>query len=383
MKNRKSIRYERVIVLVIALALFGGVIAYLLSTEDTADIVADQRSTRLQIVSFERVPVEPQRLEIVAYSQVNPRWSANLTAAVSGRVLDVTDKALAGEPVAAGTVLLHIEPSPYEAELASAKVALQEAELALWNAKNASHLAQEQFRREGKTAPNDLALKLPQLQIATDSVALAQARLKRAEQQLANTIVSAPFSGFVTERHVSPGQAIGTGETLVHLVDDKVFELEVELNRRDWSLLPQPIVETVARVLDQSGAEIGQAQVRRAGGFLDEKTRLYKIFLEVNAADNPAILAGDFVQVALTGRIFERAMSIPEGALTQEGYVWHLDEEDCLKRFAPIVLFRRDARVIIEAPDEPHVASWRIVTTPLASFLPGQRAEPAETTQHR
>ncbi len=381
MKIRKSIRYERIIIMLIALVFLGSVIVYLLSTEDTADIVADHSSTRLQIVSFERVPVEPQRIEIVAFSQVNPRWSANLTAAVSGRVLDVTDKALAGEPVAAGTVLLHIEPSQYEAEVASAKVALQEAELALWNAKNASHLAQEQFNREGKTAPNDLALKLPQLQIATDSVALAQARLKSAEQQLAYTTVSAPFSGFVTERHVSPGQSIGSGETLVHLVDDKVFELEVELDRRDWSLLPRPQVETTARVLDQSGAEIGRAQVRRAGGFLDDKTRLYKIFLEVNAADNPAVLAGDFVQVALTGRIFERAMSIPEGALTQEGYVWHLDKEDRLQRLTPVVLFRREGRIIIEAPDEPRAPARRIATTPLASFLPGQRAEPAETTQ--
>ena len=68
-------------------------------------------------------------------------------------------------------------------------------------------------------------------------------------------------------------------------------------------------------------------------------------------------------------------MNIPASALTQEGYVWHVDGKERLQRVSPRVLFRRGDRIVIDAPEGAD--TWRIAVTPLASFLPGQKVRAA------
>ena len=369
---------KRWVWIVLAFVVLGGVALFLATAEDTVDVEQAKAPPPAQLVSVETVPVGPATVEVSSFAEIRPRWSAELRAAVSGRVTDVLDSALAGERVEAGTTLITIENSRYVAELAAAELALKEARLALWKAKNATYVARKEYEASGTTPPNDLALRLPQLDIARSSVASAEARVSAAKRQLDDAIVTAPFSGFVTERFVSPGQTLNTGERLVKLVDNATFELTVELGRNDWALLKRPLAGLTAQVLNQGGEVIAQADIRRGGGFLDETTRQYKVFLEVTGPGSKRVLSGDFVRVMLPGITVPAALSIPASALTQEGYVWHLDGQDRLQRVTPRVLFRRRGRIVIEAPEG--AGAWRIATTPLVSFLPGQkvRAEKVE-----
>ena len=90
--------------------------------------------------------------------------------------------------------------------------------------------------------------------------------------------------------------------------------------------------------------------------------------------ENPSakgVLSGDFVRVLLPGVTVSDALDIPASALTQEGYVWHVDTDDRLQRIHPGVLFRRQDRVIVSAPEGGD--TWRVARTPLVSFLPGRR----------
>lgn len=365
--------------ILLSVLLLGTVISSLGYLEDTADVTEAQTPRPLPLVSVETVTMAPQRVVVRSFAEVRPRWSAELTASVTGRIDRVLDAALAGEPVEAGTRLIEVEDSRYVAELAAAEQADKEARLALWQARNATLLAREDFKRNNRQPPNDLALKLPQLGIAESAVASAEARVAAARQQLADTIIVAPFAAYVTERFVSPGQSVNPGDRLVKLVDRSSFELVAEIAREDWQLLHQPLEGQVARLLDQNGNEIAQATVRRGGGFLDERTRQYRIFLQTGNPHPGAVLSGDFVTVVLDGITIDRALDIPSSALTQEGFVWAVDQADTLRRYTPEVLFRRDDRVIVRAPED--IAEWRIAVTPLVSFLPGQKVEPrpAET----
>jgi RND family efflux transporter MFP subunit len=361
--------------ILLAFAVLGGVTAFIATAEDTVDVAQVKKPPPVQLVSIETLSVQPETAAITSYAEVRPRWSAELRAAVSGRVDKVLDSALAGERVDEGTTLVTIENSQYVAELATAELSLKQARLALWKAENATILARKSFERSGSKPPNDLALRLPELEIAKGAVTSSEARVAAARRQLDNSTVTAPFSSFVTERFVSPGQSVNAGQPLVKLVDDTIFELTVELGRRDWALLQRPLKGLMARVVNQGGETIAQAKIRQAGGFLDEKTRQYKVFLEISEPGPQPILSGDFVQVILPGATVPAALNIPASALTQEGYVWYLDEKDRLQRLTPRILFRRQDRIIVNAPEgDP---TWRVATTPLVSFLPGQlvRAE--------
>jgi RND family efflux transporter MFP subunit len=356
---------------VVALLVLTATILFLFTMEDTVDVKQKTLPESVQFVSTETLSIAKETVFVSAFAEVSPRWSAELRSAVSGRVEAVLDNALAGERVEKNTTLISIEKSQYQAEMAAAELAVKEAELALSVAKKATAVARKQFKRDGISPPNDLALHLPQLRIAESALVSAKAGRAAAKRQLEDATVKAPFSGFVTDRYVSPGQTVESGEPLLKLVDDNTFELTVEVSRRDWLLLRQPLAGLTAQVLDQQGQEIARARIRQGGGFLDEKTRQYRVFLEIAGPDKAQVLSGDFVRVLLPGITVPATMTIAESLLTQEGYIWYLDDDDRLQRTMPEVLFRHGDKIVIRAPGEAEV--WRVATTPLASFLPGQQ----------
>jgi RND family efflux transporter MFP subunit len=364
---------------ILALLVLAVTVFFLLSTEDTVDVKQKAIPKSVQFVSTETLSIAQEPVFVSAFAEVRPRWFAELRSAVSGRVEAVLDSALAGERVEKNTTLITIEKSQYQAEMAAAELAVKEAELALSMAKKATAVARRQFKRDAISPPNDLALHLPQLRIAEAALTSAKASREAAKRRLEDTTVKAPFSGFITDRYVSPGQTVESGEPLIKLVDDKVFELTLEVSRRDWLLLRQPLAGLSARVLDPQGREIAHAKIRQGGGFLDEKTRQYRVFLEINGSDKARVLSGDFVRVLLPGITVPAALTIAESSLTQEGYIWYLDNHDQLQRAMPEVLFRHRDKVVIRAPGEAEI--WRIATTPLSSFLPGQQVRTGSTEE--
>jgi RND family efflux transporter MFP subunit len=360
--------------IVLSLVVLLAVIIYLVWAEDSIDIEQVKKEPVAQIVTIENLRVTPETVKVASYAEVRPRWSAELRASVSGRILEVHDAALAGERVKADTTLITIDDSQYAADLLAADLALKEAQLELSKAEKSTAVARNQFKRNGTKPPNDLALHLPELRIAKSAVNSAKARLAASRQQLKDTTIKAPFSGFIVERFVSPGQSVNIGDPLVKLVDDRRFDLIADVGISDWLLLQQPLPGLMASVLNQDNKQIAYAKIRQGGGFLDQKTRQYRVFLEITASGETTVLSGDFVRVLLPGITVPLALNIPESALTQEGYIWYVDDEDNLQRYVPEVIFRHQNRIIIRALEG--LDKLRIAIMPLASFLPGQQVQP-------
>ncbi len=357
----------------LSLTLFVAIVMLLFDTEDTIDVQATNTSPPPPTVSVVSVAPETVQARVSAFAEVRPRWDAELRSAVSGRITAVHAAALAGAKVERGDPLFSIEKAPYQSAVAAAEMELEQAELELLRAQNNVTVAQRQFERDKKEPPNELALNLPQLRIAEKTVAAAQARLNAARNELKDAEVVAPFSGFVTHRFASLGQTVNPGDALIHLSDDRQFELVAEFSQADWALLDHPISGATADLTQRRGGTLGQAQVRRGGGFLDQNTRQVRVFLDVTNPDE-GILAGDFLQVHIPGRLIANTVTLPESALTRAGYIWLVDDEEHLQRLSPNILFRSEDIVTIVAPDG--TGPWRVAKTPLASFLPGQPVTP-------
>ena len=359
----------------LAVLVLLAVLTLVWEAEDTADVTVSDIAPPAPVVTIVKATRADTSAVVTAFAELRPRWDAEIRAAVAGRVTHVHDAALAGERVDAGTLLFSIEKTQYETAVAAAELTLEEARLALWQAENGVTLARREFDRAGTEPPNGLALRLPQLRIAERTVASAEVQLEAARRKLADTDVHAPFSGFVTKRMASLGQTVAIGEPLVHLSDDRHYELFVELSEHDWALLAHPIAGNEVALSHRDGTALSMARIREGGGFLDPQTRQRRIFLEVL---NPgaSVLAGDFVRVAFDGRRIADTLTVPESALARTGHIWLVDQDNRLVRVEPEILFRADSKLTIAAPDDAN--TWRIATTPLASFLPGQKVSPRE-----
>lgn len=357
----------------LSVATLFAVLVLVSGTEDTADVARASKKPHPQVVTVVEVTPAPTTAMVSAFAELRPRWDAEIRAAVSGRITRVHDAARVGGRVDAGTPLFSIEKARYRMAVSAAELALEEARLALRRANAGAALARRELERSNTEAESDLVLRLPQLRVAKRAVAFAEAQLQTARRDLSDTEVRAPFSGFITERMANPGQTVGVGEPLVHLSDDLQCEITVELSEADWALLNQPIAGQRASLFRRDGTPVGDARVRSGGGFLDERTRQPRVFLDVGCSEE-GVVAGDFVRVELTGRTVDDTFALPETALTRAGEVWLVDADDRLVRAEPTVLFHTKATVVIAAPDGS--TRWRVAITPLASFLPGQRVTP-------
>ncbi|MBE1296782.1 efflux RND transporter periplasmic adaptor subunit [Phycobacter azelaicus] len=366
--------FRRWMFIALSVGALAAVVVLLSDTEDTVDVSRKTAAPAAPVVSVLPVTAQDARARISVFAELRPRWNAEIRAPVSGRIRTVHKAALAGTRVTAGTPLFEVERTSYETAVTAAEMAVEEAELARLHAQNNVTVARRQFARDGTKPPNDLALRLPDLRIAEKSLASAQAQLAAAHEQLADTVIKAPFSGFVTARLASLGQTVSGGEALVTLSDDTHFEMTVELSRSDWALLDHPIADGTAQLFHRNGRPLGTAKIRQGGGFLDPQTRQMRIFLEVS---DPAkgVLAGDFLRVVFDGQRIANTLTLPETALTRAGYIWLVSEEDVLLRHSPELLFRGDGTITIAKPTNV-APPWRVVRTPLGSFLPGQRVTP-------
>lgn len=349
------------------------VLTLLWEVEDTADVTDRATQPAAPVVSFIAVERATAQASVSVFAELTPRWDAKIRAAVSGRIVEVHVSALAGTRVTEGTPLFTIQRTPFETAVAEAEVVIAQARLTHLQAQNQVAIARRQFERDAAEPPNELALKLPQLRIAERGLDAAEMQLKAARRQLEDTEVTAPFSGFVTERLASLGQTVTAGEALLHLSDDRRFELVANLSQAEWSMLEQPVAGTKAQLYHRNGQPLGSARVRQGGGFLDPDTRQVRIFLDVSGSD-AAVLSGDFLQIVFKGRSLDNTLTLPDEAVTRSGHVWFVNNDNMLERHQPEVLFRSDGAVAIAAPEG--AGPWRVAKTPLASFLPGQRIAP-------
>jgi membrane fusion protein, multidrug efflux system len=143
-----------------------------------------------------------------------------------------------------------------------------------------------------------------------------QAGLDLKRRQLRDTQIRAPFGGVVGARLVSPGQVIGKNTTLTWLVD--LDPMKVEVN------VPERYLSQVA---------LGQAMEFSVAAFPNDrfKGELYFISPQLDAATRTALVkaripnpghklkGGMFANLALTLRLRDSAIVVPEPALVNNG----------------------------------------------------------------
>ncbi len=366
---------------VVSVIIFVLIIGIVIVLEDEAQITQKPPQTYVPLVSVVEVQSQNNGGSIKTFAQVNPRWNLTVKSRVNGQVVAVSEKAFAGQIVVKGDLLLSIEDSAYQVALREAEQAVLSAQIDLTREQARADRAQADWAAAGNNSqPTQLALNIPQLELATRLFEVETSRLVVARNRLADTKILAPFSGVVTERKVSIGQNISEGEDLMDIVGNENLEIAVSLSRQQWEMLVEDWHNETALVLDTAGVEIGEAAIKRGGGFLDPQTRQYRLFLEVKNQPGSQVLPGDFVGVELPGRHIAQTLKIPQTALTREGFVWHVDGDNRLRKFSVQVLFYSGSYIIIKTPDSENPEnnsplSYLIATTPLASYLAGNLVE--------
>jgi len=359
---------NRSIWLMVSLALLGLSLAFVIFSEPQAQVEVKKQIPAAKVSVIELARGQHQGV-LSFYAEVKPHWSVELKSHVMGEVTHIA--AMAGQRVKAGQLLLDIEDSAYKTQVAEAEQAHAEARL---------QLTEERIRLDIKTTADDkqALINTPRLDVAQKALATAKARLEEAENRLAYTRVKAPFSGIITRRDISLGQTVNNGEPLFELINSDKLDIKINLTAEQWQMLPENWREQRARLSNALGQDIGFARIKQGGGFANPVTRQYSIYLEVlPLQENLNLLPGEFIQVSLPGKRVSQGLQIPESALTRTGCVWFVTQDNRLLKTFPLVLFHAEGQVIIRPGQElDGMERLKVVTMPMASFLPGARVSP-------
>ena len=386
---------------------------------------AKPRPPEERIWTVAAVTVEPQELQprLRVYGEVRAASIAELTPHVGGRVIAVSPSLVEGAVIHEGDELVTIDPFEYEAELAERHAELAEAQARLEESR--SQLAAERSLLE--TLQEQLRLRQSELERirdlrrrgtasaqAEDTAALAvnaarqaliaarqrsaalnarihqqqaaidriRVRLRRAERNLADTHLAAPFDGYLTEVKVAIGQQVQRGETLARLIDAHMLDAVFQLTNRDYARLlaageddgeglrGRP-VEVIWRVGEQAFRypaviERIDAEIDPASGGID----LYARLLESDV-DLP-LRPGAFVEIELPDRRYTDTIELPDRAVVGRDTVYTVGADGRLRAHGVKVLRRLGDRLLVQA-DLP--AGTRVVTTPFPEIAPGLKVE--------
>ncbi len=206
----------------------------------------------------------PRVKEIIARGRTEASRRVDVKAETPGRIISI--RAKKGARVKKGDVLVRIEAGDRHARLKEAKALVKQRQIEFDADKK---LQKKGFRAETKVAGAEAALDA------------AKAQVKRMSVDIARLTIHAPFDGVVDLRPVEIGHWVDTGHNVATIVDDDPLLVVAQISEREVGYLSVGDIG-VAKLVT---GETVTGKVRYIATVADEKTRTFRVELEINHQD--------------------------------------------------------------------------------------------------
>jgi biotin carboxyl carrier protein len=380
----------------------------------TGETGAPERRERVFAVRTVTAEADTIAPRLTAFGRIESRRGLDIRAQAAGEIVELAPGFVEGGTVEAGQFLARVDPAEAEDARERARIDLADARDEAREAGRALVLAHDELAaREDQVALQTRALErqrdlesrgvgtltaiesaeynvmqarqavlasrqaLALAEARTDQAATAVSRaelvLAEAGRRLAETRITARFSGRLSGVNAVEGGLVTVGEMLARLVDGRALEVAFRVSTAQYTRLLdengtlRPLPVSVA--LESAGAEIrAEGVIAREAAALAEGESGRMIFAALDRAS--ALKPGDFVRVTIAEPPIAGLARLPAAALGGDGAVLALDASDRLE-MVPVTLVRRQGNdVLVRAAD---VTGREIVTGRSAALGPGLR----------
>lgn len=192
------------------------------------------------MVQVDAVRTEPLNQTAPVLGRIVTDREGDLAARIEGPVdsieVQVGDRVNKGDPV----VLLSIERVQFERDLADAEYHAALAEQATARAElDMLQDERDRLQRLETSAAfpraqfddkvNEITVQESRIKAVTARLGLYRAQLQLATTDLEDAVIRAPYAAVVAAKHVSPGDWVQTGDSVVTLIDDQALEIEADV----------------------------------------------------------------------------------------------------------------------------------------------------------
>ena len=322
----------------------------------------------------------PVSFRIASQGTVRPRTETILSAEVSGSIVSISPKFIAGGVFAKGDELLRIDPTNYTVAVDQAEATLTQRQIEY---DGALKLRSQGYRAESEYAS------------AAAALATAKADLVKAERNLERTHITLPYDGIVRVKEADLGQYVNPGTRLGVTFATNYAEVRLPLTDEDLAFIDLPdaadISDTGAAegpLVKLSAMQKGrmahwQARIVRTEGVVDEKSRVtyavarvadpYKLG-DASGEETPLPM-GTFVAANIEGATVSNVIRVPRSALRSNNQLMFVDAENRL-RIRNVDVVRADAEYAYLRSDA--LIGDRITTTTLESPINGMKVRTSD-----
>ncbi|MDX1668485.1 MAG: efflux RND transporter periplasmic adaptor subunit [Limnobacter sp.] len=371
------------VVVVLAIGVAGA--QTLIATAPKAEKRPSPKKARL--VQDMEIQSSQAQVDLVGYGVVQAEQLVAMSARVSGTVERITDRFVPGQKVKKGDLLIELDDTDYQLELATAKANLAQAQASLAQEQGNQAVAQADFDLldlDVSEREKNLILRKPQLQSAQASVASATAAVQRAEVNLARTQIRAPFTGIVVSRQAAVGLQVSPSTALGQLASSDHYWINVALPQEDLKWIEFPsgskkgstvcVTDTTAR----SQRNCHPGKVLQLQGAVQDNGRQAQVLVEVknNPKADTTLLLSQYVKVNFKGSTLDDVFAL-DPRYVHGDTVW-LNEDGTL-RVQPIeVAFRSQQNVLVSGGLNN---GQRVVTSNLSAAIDGMAIRTESDTE--
>lgn len=274
-----------------------------------------------------------------------------------------------GQQYRAGQALVRIDASEYYASVQSAKSNLYNLVTSIMPDLQLDY--PEDFSKWQDYVTNfDLEKttpKLPEIEsekekyfITGRGIFSSYYNVKNLEQRLSKYIISAPFSGVLTEALVTEGTLVRTGQKLGEFIKVGTYELEVAISKSYADFLKLGEEVSLAN-LEKTRTYTGR--VSRINGRVDQATQTITAFIEVKGED---LKEGQYLEANLNAKNENDAIEVDRALLTDNNQIFVL-RDSILDVINVSPVYFSDKTVVLKDVPEGEL----IVSKPVAGAYAG------------
>ena len=348
---------------------------------------------RVFAVNVETLNKQTASPKILSYGEIYSKRMLEIRPLVSGRLDYVSEKFVEGGYVKSGDILFRLNQKDYLNELEIAEIDLEDTKAQLSEAISKLDYANLEFevsesqlnlRKNALDRQTQLAVsglitssQLENTQLAYSSsmqqflnkqnlvkssknaIDKLKIQLKRrsisidkAKRNLDETEIKAPFDGIIASVNILPGSVINKNEKLGTLLDPNSLEVMFNLSANEF-----------ARVIDKDGKLLNlditaylklsnkdipfSGKIERINPEIMNIGSGRKLFASINLGENKTLRPGDFVVLEIEEPSLKNITVLPSSAVTIDGKIFILEEDNRLKEIEVTILRRQGNEVIV------------------------------------
>ncbi len=220
-----------------------------------------------------------------------------------------------------------------------------------------------------------LDARLAEQEAVLDRLSVA---LRRAERDLADTVIAAPFAGVIGDVDAEVGKQLGVNDAVARLIDDQVLDIGFQLADADFGRLWRAglIGRKVTGRWRLGGTTFTlPATIERVVPTIDPASGGVTVFASLDGKhDDIPLRPGAFIEVEMLDHLYEDVVELPASALFDKSTVYVI-EDDHLRAEAVDLVAALGDQVLI-ATDIAEGAM--VLTSRLAEVGPGLKVEVVE-----